>query len=92
MKPTIKKIAILGSGVMGSRIACHFAGIGVPVLLLDIAPKELNEAEKAKGLSLEHPAVKNRIVNDALAAALKSIQALFSPKMWRKNQDREFHR
>src|SRR4030095_7210392 len=72
MKPTIKKIAVLGSGVMGSRIACHFAGIGVPVLLLDIAPKELNDAEKAKGLSLEHPSVKNRIVNDALAAAIKS--------------------
>ena len=72
MKPTIKKVAVLGSGVMGSRIACHFAGVGVPVLLLDMAPKELTEAEKAKGLTLEQPQVKNRIVNDALAAALKS--------------------
>jgi len=72
MQRVIKKVAVLGSGVMGSRIACHFAGIGVPVLLLDIAPKDLTDAEKAKGLSLEHPAVKNRIVNDALAAALKS--------------------
>ncbi len=44
----INKVAVLGSGVMGSRIACHFAGIGVQVLLLDIAPKELNEAEKKK--------------------------------------------
>lgn len=69
---TIKKVAVLGSGVMGSRIACHFAGIGLQVLLLDIAPKELNDAEKAKNLPLEHPAVKNRIVNDALAAAIKS--------------------
>lgn len=68
----IKKVAVLGSGVMGSRIACHFAGVGLQVLLLDIAPKELNDAEKAKGLSLDHPAVKNRIVNDALAAAIKS--------------------
>jgi 3-hydroxyacyl-CoA dehydrogenase len=68
----IKKVTVLGSGVMGSRIACHFAGIGLQILLLDIAPKELNEAEKAKNLSLDHPAVKNRIVNDALASAIKS--------------------
>ncbi len=68
----IKKVAVLGSGVMGSRIACHFAGIGLSVLLLDIAPKELTDAEKAKKLSIDHPSVKNRIVNDALAAALKS--------------------
>ena len=57
---------------MGSRIACHFAGIGVQTLLLDIAPKELTPAEAAKNLSLEHPAVRNRIVNEALAAAIKS--------------------
>ena len=68
----IKKVAVLGSGVMGSRIACHFAGIGLQVLLLDIAPKDLNDAEKAKGLTTDHPAVKNRIVNDALTATLKS--------------------
>jgi 3-hydroxyacyl-CoA dehydrogenase len=72
MKRTIKKVVVLGSGVMGSRIACHFAGAGLQVLLLDIAPKELNEAEMGKGLPLEHIAVKNRIVNDALAAAIKS--------------------
>ncbi len=72
MKRTIKKVAVLGSGVMGSRIACHFAGAGLQVLLLDIAPKELNAAETAKCLSLDNPAVKNRIVNNALAAAVKS--------------------
>jgi 3-hydroxyacyl-CoA dehydrogenase len=72
MQRRINNVAVLGSGVMGSRIACHFAGIGVKVLLLDIAPKEPNDAEKAKGLTTEHPAVKNRIVNDALQAALKS--------------------
>jgi 3-hydroxyacyl-CoA dehydrogenase len=71
-KRLIKKIAVLGSGVMGSRIACHFAGIGLQVLLLDIAPKELTPAEQAKGLTTDHPAVKNRIVNEALAAAIKS--------------------
>ncbi|MBC7422478.1 MAG: 3-hydroxyacyl-CoA dehydrogenase, partial [Ferruginibacter sp.] len=72
MKRIIKKVAVLGSGVMGSRIACHFAGVGLQVLLLDIAPANLIEAEAAKGLTLEHAAVKNRIVNDALAAVLKS--------------------
>jgi len=48
MKRNIRKVAVLGSGVMGSRIACHFAGTGVQVLLLDRVPDELTEAEKAK--------------------------------------------
>lgn len=72
MDYTIRKVAVLGSGVMGSRIACHFANIGVQVLLLDIVPKEPNETEKAKGLTLEHKAVRNRIVNDALLGVVKS--------------------
>jgi 3-hydroxyacyl-CoA dehydrogenase len=55
MKRIIKKVAVLGSGVMGSRIACHFANIGVQVLLLDIAPKELLPDEEKKGLKLEAP-------------------------------------
>ena len=70
MKRIIKKVAVLGSGVMGSRIACHFANIGVPVLLLDIAPKELTADEEKKGLKLDAPAVRNRIVNSALQAAV----------------------
>ncbi len=72
MKRRIKKVAVLGSGVMGSRIACHFAGIGLEVLLLDISPRELNEKEKAAGLELKNTRVKNRIVNDALQSVLKS--------------------
>ena len=72
MKRTIKKVAVLGSGVMGSRIACHFAGAGLQVLLLDVVPKELTAAEQAKCLNLDSLVVKNRIVNDALAAAVKS--------------------
>ncbi len=72
MKRSIQKIAVLGSGVMGSRIACHFANIGCEVLLLDIVPKEPNDAEKAKKLSIESKAVRNRIANDALQFALKS--------------------
>ena len=72
MNRIIKRVAVLGSGVMGSRIACHFAGIGLSVLLLDVVPKELTDIEKGKKLSLDNSAVKNRIVNEALAAALKS--------------------
>ena len=68
----IKNVAVIGSGIMGSGIACHFANIGVNVLLLDIVPRELNDAEKAKGLSLEDKVVRNRLVNDSLKAALKS--------------------
>ena len=71
-KRIIKKVAVIGSGIMGSGIACHFANIGVDVLLLDIVPRELNEKEKAKGLTLEDKVVRNRMVNDALKAALKS--------------------
>ncbi|TVT37267.1 3-hydroxyacyl-CoA dehydrogenase/enoyl-CoA hydratase family protein [Hymenobacter setariae] len=70
MKRVIKKVAVLGSGVMGSRIACHFANIGVQVLLLDIAPKELTADEEKKGLKLDALAVRNRIVNSALQAAV----------------------
>lgn len=62
MNRSIKKVAVLGSGVMGSRIACHFAGIGVQVLLLDMQPKQ-EEGKKSDT---------NKIVNDALAAAIKS--------------------
>jgi 3-hydroxyacyl-CoA dehydrogenase len=71
-KRRINKVAIIGSGIMGSGIACHFANIGVDVLLLDIVPRELNDAEKAKGLTLESKLVHNRLVNDSLKASLKS--------------------
>src|SRR5688572_19930537 len=71
-KRNIKHVTILGSGVMGSRIACHFANVGVKVLLLDIVPKELLPEESAKGLTLEMPLVRNRIVNAALQNAVKS--------------------
>lgn len=72
MKRHINKVAVIGSGIMGSGIACHFANIGVEVLLLDIVPRELNDKEKAKGLTLENKVVRNRLVNDSLVAALKS--------------------
>lgn len=64
MKRSIKKVAVLGSGVMGSRIACHFAGIGLPVLLLDMVPAAAAESTQAKE--------RNQLVNGALQAAIKS--------------------
>jgi 3-hydroxyacyl-CoA dehydrogenase len=64
MKRSIKKVAVLGSGVMGSRIACHFAGIGIPVILLDMVPANATESTK--------PLERNKLVNDALQAAVKS--------------------
>ena len=72
MKRAIKKVAVIGSGIMGSGIACHFANIGVEVLLLDILPHELTEAETKKGLTLDSKIVRNRIAGEHLANALKS--------------------
>ena len=72
MKRLIKKVAVIGSGIMGSGIACHFANIGVEVLLLDIIPNALTAAEEKKGLTLESKVVRNRLVNESLAASLKS--------------------
>ncbi|MGX1024498.1 3-hydroxyacyl-CoA dehydrogenase/enoyl-CoA hydratase family protein [Psychroflexus sp. MBR-150] len=72
MKRRINKVAVIGSGIMGSGIACHFANIGVEVLLLDIVPRELNDKEKKQGKTLEDKVVRNRIVNDALQNSLKS--------------------
>jgi 3-hydroxyacyl-CoA dehydrogenase len=72
MKRTIKKIAVIGSGIMGSGIACHFANIGVEVLLLDIIPNQLTDEEEKKGLTLESKMVRNRLVNEHLANSLKS--------------------
>ena len=72
MERRIKRVAVLGSGVMGSRIACHFANIGVEVLLLDIAPKELLPVEEKKGLKIESPFVRNRIVEGHLKSVIQS--------------------
>jgi 3-hydroxyacyl-CoA dehydrogenase len=74
-KRRINKVAVVGSGIMGSAIACHFANIGVEVLLLDIIPRELTDKETAKGQSLEDKQVRNRLVNQALANAIKSKPA-----------------
>jgi 3-hydroxyacyl-CoA dehydrogenase len=97
MKRPIKKVAVIGSGIMGSGIACHFANIGVEVLLLDIIPRELSEVEKAKGLTLEHKAVRNRLVNDSLKASLKSkpspiYNQKFADRISTGNLDDDLHK
>jgi 3-hydroxyacyl-CoA dehydrogenase len=76
----IQKAAVLGSGVMGSGIAAHLANIGIPTLLLDIAPRELTEAEASKGLTLEDKVVKNRISQSNLQKLLKQKPAPLSSK------------
>jgi 3-hydroxyacyl-CoA dehydrogenase len=77
MNTRIERVAILGAGVMGARIAAHFANAGVPVFLLDIVPPELNAAEKAPGLTLQSPEVRNRFARAGVEAALKSRPAAF---------------
>jgi 3-hydroxyacyl-CoA dehydrogenase len=96
-KRTIKKVAVIGSGIMGSGIACHFANIGVEVLLLDIVPRELNKLEETKGLTLESPIVRNRIVNDSLKASLKSkpspiYNQKFASRITTGNLDDDLHK
>lgn len=87
----ITKVAVLGSGVMGSRIACHFANIGVQVLLLDMVPRELLPAESAKGLALDSKAVRNRLVNQSLETAIKtSPSPVFSKQSARRIQTGNF--
>lgn len=75
MNRSIKKVAVLGSGIMGSRIACHFANVGCQVLLLDIVPKEITAAEAAKGLTLDSKVVRNRLVSEAFQNTLKANPA-----------------
>jgi len=69
MQHRIKKVAVLGSGVMGSGIACHFANIGLDVLLLDIVPFNLTDEEK------KNPEKRNSQAVSALATAIKSKPA-----------------
>ena len=76
-KFNVAKAAVLGAGTMGAGIAAHLANAGIPTLLLDIAPKELTPDEEKKGLSLESPQVRNRIVNSLFEAAKKLKPAPF---------------
>ena len=69
MKYRLKKVVVLGSGVMGSGIACHLANIGMEVLMLDIVPSTLEGAQR------NDTKLRNSIVNDALQNAVKSKPA-----------------
>ncbi len=67
----INRVAVLGSGVMGATIAAHLANAGLEVLLLDMVPQKLSAAEEQQGLTLDSPAVRNRIVNAGRESLLK---------------------
>src|SRR2546426_6998541 len=79
MNRRIEKVAVLGAGTMGARIAAHMANAGVPCYLLDIVPSELAEEEKSRGLALDTPLVRTRIVRAGLEAAKKARPAAFFP-------------
>ncbi|MGC2720761.1 MAG: 3-hydroxyacyl-CoA dehydrogenase family protein, partial [Candidatus Acidiferrales bacterium] len=81
MKRRIEKVAVLGAGTMGSRIAAHLANAGISCFLLDMVPTELNAEEQKKKLTLQDPRVRNRIVLAGLEGARKSRPAaLFTPE------------
>jgi len=80
MVQRIKRAAVLGSGVMGSGIAAHLANIGIPVLLLDIVPREVNDDEVKKGLTLQDKAVRNRIASTSVQKLLKQKPAPLTVK------------
>jgi len=73
----IRKVAVLGAGTMGSRIAAHLANASIPSVLLDIVPHELTPEEQAKGLTLGDAKVRNRLARAGLEAALRSRPAAF---------------
>ncbi|HZY31105.1 MAG TPA: 3-hydroxyacyl-CoA dehydrogenase family protein, partial [Candidatus Methylomirabilis sp.] len=81
MAVRIKRVAVLGAGVMGSAIAAHLANAGVPTFLFDIVPPELSEEDRRKGLTRENPSFRNRLAARGLDTVLKaSPAAFFSPK------------
>ncbi|MCP4535921.1 MAG: 3-hydroxyacyl-CoA dehydrogenase/enoyl-CoA hydratase family protein [Chloroflexi bacterium] len=71
----INRVAVIGAGTMGAAIAAHMANIGIPAYLLDIVPRELTAKEEKKGLTLDHPAVRNRIVNEGWQRCVKARPA-----------------
>jgi 3-hydroxyacyl-CoA dehydrogenase len=80
MNYKIHKAVVIGAGTMGAALAAHLANAGVPVTLLDIVPQRLTPDEEAKGLTLDDPVVRNRIVETGLQAAIKSRPASFFVK------------
>ena len=68
----IDYVTVIGAGTMGASIAGHLANAGVPVTLLDMAPTSLTAEEEAAGLTLDHPKVRNRIVNAGFTRMTKA--------------------
>ncbi|MEO8033379.1 MAG: 3-hydroxyacyl-CoA dehydrogenase/enoyl-CoA hydratase family protein [Acidobacteriota bacterium] len=77
MTHTISRAVVIGSGTMGGGIAAHFANAGIPVYMLDMTPKELTPEEQKKGLKLDDPRVRNRIVNASYERMKKNKPAAF---------------
>jgi 3-hydroxyacyl-CoA dehydrogenase len=77
MEQRIRKAAVLGAGLMGSQIAAHLANVGIPSILLDLVPRTLTRQEEQRGLTLEHPIVRNRLAEQGLRAAVKARPAPF---------------
>jgi 3-hydroxyacyl-CoA dehydrogenase len=77
MSYSINRVAVIGAGTMGAAIAAHLANVGIPSYLLDIVPRELTPDEEKKGLTLEHPTARNRIVNEGLERCVKARPANF---------------
>jgi 3-hydroxyacyl-CoA dehydrogenase len=77
----INRVVVIGAGTMGGGIAALVANAGIPVYLLDIAPRELTPEEEMRGLTLDNPQVRNRIV-DAAFERLKKLKpaAFFTPE------------
>jgi len=97
MSLPIRRAAVIGSGTMGGAIAAHLANAGIPVDLLDIVPRELTEEEQARGLSLDDPAVRNRVVRAGWEATLKARPAaLYHERLAERvrlgNLEDDFHR
>jgi len=78
MSYTINRVVVIGSGTMGGGIAAHAANAGIPVYLLDIAPRELTPEEEKRGLKLDGREVRNRIVNASLERVKKSSPPAFA--------------
>ncbi len=77
----IRKVAVLGAGTMGARIAAHLANARIPCVLLDLPPASLAPEEQSKGLTLQEAKVRNRLAESGLAAALRSSPpAFFAPE------------
>ena len=79
MPKSISHVTVIGAGTMGASIAGHLANAGISSHLLDIVPSELTAAESAKGLTLQSPVVRNRIVREGFERMVKAKPAnLFS--------------